>query len=162
MGPQPPAAAPLPGVGLAPVGARRQFPEELVPTNVSKPTIMVVEDDIDVRETLCEVLDDEGYQTLPFSGGRQALEHLQTSGDERPRLILLDLMMPTMDGWAFRAEQRENNSLPFVPTVILSADGNIEANMSSLAADGYLRKPIHVGALLSLVEKFCGPPVNDS
>lgn len=120
-------------------------------------SILIVEDDVDVRETLAEVLTEEGYNIVAFAGGRAALEHLRTS-QARPGLILLDLMMPNMDGWEFRAEQQRNVNLTKVPTVILSADGNVDKNMSSLQADGYLRKPIHIRTLLQLVESFCGTP----
>ena len=130
----------------------------MLETPVQDHSILIVEDDIDVRETLSEILTEEGYHIIAFSGGRAALEHLRRS-DSQPALILLDLMMPNMDGWEFRAEQRRNAALTPVPTVILSADGNLEQNMGSLQADGYLRKPIHINTLLQLVERFCGPPV---
>lgn len=120
-------------------------------------TILIVEDDVDVRETLAEVLTEEGYHAIAFAGGRAALEHLRTA-TRPPALILLDLMMPNMDGWQFRTEQQQSGGLSPVPTVILSADGNVEQNMVSLQADGYLRKPIHIKTLLQLVERFCGPP----
>jgi DNA-binding response OmpR family regulator len=123
----------------------------------SAKSILIVEDDVDVRETLAEDLTEEGYDAIAFAGGRAALEH-QRSTKALPALILLDLMMPNMDGWEFRAEQQRSGGLTRVPTVILSADGNVEQNMSSLHADGYLRKPIHIKTLLQLVETFCGPP----
>jgi CheY-like chemotaxis protein len=119
--------------------------------------IVIVEDDIDVRETLAEVLSEEGYEIAAFAGGQAALQHLQ-SVEVLPALILLDLMMPTMDGWQFRQAQKQFQKLQKVPTVILSADGNIDRNMLALAANGYLRKPIHIKTLLQLVESFCGPP----
>lgn len=121
--------------------------------------VIIVEDDVDVRETLVEVLAEEGYDPIAFSGGQAALAHLRTT-TVRPALILLDLMMPHMDGWQFRAEQRRNTDLPAVPTVILSADGNVENNMTSLQADGYLRKPIQIKTLLQILEKFCGAGVD--
>ncbi len=124
------------------------------------PTIFIVEDDVDVRETLAEVLTEEGYKTHTFSEGRAALDHLRAGGPY-PALILLDLMMPNMDGWEFRAEQRRSTDINKVPTVILSADGNVEENMASLQADGYLRKPVHIQRLLETVEHFCGLGVSD-
>lgn len=119
-------------------------------------TVVIVEDDVDVRETLAEVLEEEGYLTLPFADGPRALAHLEAM-PQLPALILLDLMMPKMDGWAFRAEQRLSARLMRVPTVILSADGNVHENLAALGAHGYLRKPIHIKTLLTLVERFCGP-----
>jgi CheY-like chemotaxis protein len=119
--------------------------------------VVIVEDDLDVRETLVEVLTEEGYPTTAFAGGHAALRYLQ-SGEQLPELILLDLMMPVMDGWQFRREQKRLEHLSAVPTVILSADGNIDRNMATLEASGYLRKPIHIKALLQLVGDFCGPP----
>lgn len=118
-------------------------------------TVVIVEDDVDVRETLAEVLEEEGFATLPFADGPRALAHLEAM-PQLPALILLDLMMPKMDGWAFRAAQRRSARLMRVPTVILSADGNVHENLEALGAHGYLRKPIHIKTLLTLVERFCG------
>lgn len=119
--------------------------------------IYVVEDDTDVRETLCEVLRDEGYEPAAFAEGPAALAAMARA-ETLPKLLLLDLMMPTMDGWRFRSEQCQSARLRQVPTVILSADGNIVENSESLEAQGYLRKPIHIDTLLEVVERFCGRP----
>ena len=119
--------------------------------------IYVVEDDPDVRETLCEVLRDEGYEPAAFAEGPAALQAM-SQATHLPKLVLLDLMMPTMDGWAFRDWQRKSARLRTVPTVILSADGNIAESSASLEVQGYLRKPIHIDTLLALVERFCGRP----
>ena len=119
--------------------------------------VVIVEDDVDVRETLAEVLQEEGYATLAFADGPQALRALTTRAP-LPELILLDLLMPQMDGWQFRAQQRLVPRLLQVPTVVLSADGNVEENLEALGVHGYLRKPIHIKALLELVARFCGPP----
>lgn len=129
--------------------------EEVATTRADR-TVVIVEDDLDVRETLAEVLEEEGYATLAFAEGPLALDHLEAM-PQLPALILLDLMMPKMDGWAFRAEQQRRGRLMRVPTVILSADGNVHENLASLGAHGYLRKPIHIKTLLTLVERFCGP-----
>lgn len=119
--------------------------------------IAIVEDDVDVRETLTEVLREEGYDVQAFADGPQALGKLAAMA-QLPRLILLDLLMPKMDGWQFRAHQRDVLRLRDVPTVVLSADGNVDENLEALGVHGYLRKPIHIKTLLELVERFCGPP----
>lgn len=128
-------------------------------TSAAQPNklIVIVEDDVDVRETLAEVLEEEGFQSKAFSDGPQALAWLSAC-QTPPALILLDLMMPTMDGWAFRAEQCRTGDLQQIPTVILSADSNIAENSEALQVAGFLRKPIHMQTLLNLAERFCGPP----
>jgi two-component system chemotaxis response regulator CheY len=116
--------------------------------------IVIVEDDSDVREALAEVLSEEGYRITAFASGEDALAamaHLTPL----PALILLDLMMPKMNGWQFREAQKHVPGLCDVPTVILSADVNVAQNLSTLSAAGYLRKPIHIKTLLELVERFC-------
>lgn len=116
--------------------------------------IVIVEDDSDVREALEEVLNEEGFKTLGFSGGQEALEAMADM-QPLPRLILLDLMMPKMNGWQFRIAQQRSAALDKIPTVILSADANVSQNLQALGAAGYLRKPIHIQTLLELVERFC-------
>lgn len=116
--------------------------------------IAIVEDDSDVREALEEVLNEEGYETCGFSGGEEALRAMATMAP-LPRLILLDLMMPKMNGWQFRDAQHNTPGVSTIPTVILSADANVSQNLQALGAAGYLRKPIHIQTLLELVERFC-------
>lgn len=120
------------------------------------PDIVIVEDDSDVREALEEVLNEEGYQTQGFADGARALATMQQM-TAPPRLILLDLMMPKMNGWQFREAQQEVPEVRSISTVILSADANVAQNLQSLGAAGYLRKPIHIQTLLELVERFCPP-----
>lgn len=81
--------------------------------------ILVVDDDIDVRETLGEVLADAGYDARLFESGRAALEFLRDGGD--PSLILLDMMMPEMSGWQFREEQLKDERLREIPVVVITA-----------------------------------------
>ena len=69
--------------------------------------ILVVDDDPDIRDSLREVLEDEGYEVACVGNGREALDHLKTA-NPRPCVILLDLMMPVMDGWQFRKEQKQD------------------------------------------------------
>src|SRR5947207_15447872 len=86
--------------------------------------ILIVEDDFDIREALTQILEDEGFQVRCASNGREALE-VATSGPA-PRLILLDLMMPVMNGWQFRAEQLKDPRLAEVPVLVISADPHLQ------------------------------------
>src|SRR5689334_6104245 len=80
-------------------------------------TILVVDDDEDILEALRDLLRDEGYDVVAARDGRTALERLR--GGLRPRLILLDLMMPTMNGYEFRREQRADPALAGIPTIVV-------------------------------------------
>ena len=116
--------------------------------------ILIVEDDPDIRETLAEILQDEGYSVSGAANGQEALTHLR-SGRPMPRLILLDLMMPVMDGWEFRSEQKQDPALAAVPVIVVSGDGNIAQKALSVEAAGYLGKPIDLDALLETIEAHC-------
>ena len=115
-------------------------------------TILIVEDDFDVRESLSEALRDEGYAIECAVDGEQALEYLRNGG--RPGLILLDLMMPRMSGSEFRMVQKVDPQLRHLPVVLLSADGAMEEKAKALQTDGALRKPIDLEELLKIIERF--------
>ena len=115
-------------------------------------TILVVEDDVDIRSALLGILEDEGYAVVGAANGAEALEHLRSVG--LPSLILLDLMMPVMNGWQFRAEQKQDQNLNRIPVVVISADGNVRQKAASIDAQGFLKKPIDLDNLLELVEKY--------
>jgi CheY-like chemotaxis protein len=115
-------------------------------------TILIVEDDFDVRESLSEALRDEGYAIECAVDGEQALEYLRNGG--RPGLILLDLMMPRMSGSEFRMVQKVDPQLQHLPVVLLSADGAMEEKAKALQTDGALRKPIDLEQLLKVIESF--------
>jgi len=122
--------------------------------------VMIVEDDLDVRESIAEVLEDNEYRPLLAANGKEALERLR-AGPERPCMILLDIMMPVMDGREFRALQREDPELGSIPVVVFTAHAELqEAN--ELAAAAYLKKPVRLDALLATVERFCGKPDLDA
>lgn len=119
--------------------------------------ILIVEDDADVRDTLVEVLEDEGYRVATAADGIDALAYLQDAV-VLPRLILLDIMMPRMDGITFRAEQVKKANLARIPVAVVSADDQAGKNASLLRVAGFLRKPIKLVDLLALVERLAGLP----
>ena len=121
-------------------------------SKTSTRTILVVDDDFDVREALCDVLREEGFSVDAAADGVEALDYLRSH--EAPRLILLDLMMPRMDGAQFRTEQRRDPSISAVPVVLLSADTRIVEMTTTLAASGYLKKPVDLHRLLDTVKRF--------
>ena len=115
--------------------------------------VLVVEDDVDVRESLMLVLESEGYRTVGAANGREALDVL--SGDEPVCLILLDLMMPVMDGWEFRAAQRRDPTIAGIPVIAGSA-AVLTADLGArLHAAAYVRKPVPFDELLGLVAQYC-------
>jgi len=113
--------------------------------------IVVVDDDTDLRETLGELLCEEGYDARLFENGRTALEFLRHG--ERVRLILLDLMMPDMNGWQFREEQLKDLELKDIPVVVMTASRGFEG--SPISAREILYKPVGLGEIIDAVERNC-------
>jgi CheY-like chemotaxis protein len=111
--------------------------------------IVVVDDDTDLRETLGELLCEEGYETRLFGNGRAALEFLRRG--ERAKLILLDLMMPEMDGWQFREEQLKDLGLKDIPVVVMTASRGFDGH--EISAQEILYKPISLGEIIDAVER---------
>ena len=120
-----------------------------------KKTILLVEDDPDNREIIAELLGDAGYDVVSKINGAEALEHLQNG--PRPNAILLDLMMPGMDGWSFVDAQKKSISKD-VPVVVISAISNVETRAADIEAAAYLQKPVDLTLLLETVQKVAGPP----
>lgn len=118
--------------------------------------VLIVEDDTDLRETLSQILTDEGYRVWSAEHGRAALECLRDGS--KTCLILLDLTMPVMNGWQFRAEQREDPDLAQIPVVVISAGANLADQVIPLGIQDYIRKPIQLGQLLATVGRYCGEP----
>ncbi|HWE25686.1 MAG TPA: response regulator, partial [Myxococcales bacterium] len=114
----------------------------------------IVEDDREVRDAIAEVLADSEYKAVGASNGVEALEQLRSAA-VRPCVILLDVMMPTMDAWAFRAEQERDPSVKDIPVVLLSAHTDVRLAAAQMNAAGFLPKPVAVDMLLETVEKFC-------
>lgn len=118
--------------------------------------VLVVEDDVDVRDALAEVLRDAGYDVPEAPGGREALDALRRG--PAPAVILLDLMMPDMDGRAFRSAQRGDPRLERVPVILLTADRRIEDDARDLDAAAHVAKPARIDELLAAVERVAGLP----
>ena len=128
------------------------MPPALTTLKAKRAQVLVVEDDQEIRDTLREVLEDHGYEVIWAENGAEALDRLR--GALSPRLILLDLMMPVMDGWEFSKALRAEPRLAGIPVVIISADHGLEQKTSALAVDGYLAKPFHLDALLATVNRY--------
>jgi CheY-like chemotaxis protein len=114
-------------------------------------TVLLVEDDPDVRETIAEILDDEGYTVVTACDGGEGLTQLRDG--LRPAVIVLDLMMAGMDGFEFRAAQRAEPQLAGIPVVVLTADRQVEEKIEELAVDAYLRKPTRLAELLAVIAR---------
>jgi CheY-like chemotaxis protein len=121
-------------------------------TVVAKP-ILVVEDDAAIRNSMTLLLEMEGYKVQSAANGAEALTALRQK--ELPCLILLDLMMPVMDGWEFRQIQRQDPNLARVPVILVSAAPTLPENAADLAAADYLQKPVEVETLLATIQKHC-------
>lgn len=118
--------------------------------------LLLIEDDQDIRESLAEFLEDHGYRVVAARDGRVALDHLLHE-QERPCLIVLDLMMPVMDGQEFRAQQLRNPELAEIPVLLISAYRDVEERAFGLGRLPFLRKPFDLMQLLEEVQARCRP-----
>jgi two-component system, chemotaxis family, chemotaxis protein CheY len=112
--------------------------------------VMVVDDDATIRQFIQMALGDQGYEVLTAEDGQAALELLRHN---RPALILLDMRMPIMDGWAFSRAYREAG-LPHAPIVVLTAARDAAQYAREIDADAYLAKPFDLRELMMLVHRF--------
>jgi two-component system chemotaxis response regulator CheY len=113
--------------------------------------VLVVDDDPSIQGFLAEALADEGYEVRTAGNGREALGVL---GSWLPDLILLDLMMPEMDGWVFRAAQRTMPEVAEVPVIVLSATRDLTTKVQSLAPAEVFAKPFDLERLLGTIERL--------
>jgi CheY-like chemotaxis protein len=115
--------------------------------------ILVVEDDQDARSALCDTMIDCGYMPFGVGDGVEALEHLRTGA--RPNLIVLDLMLPRIDGWRFLTIVAADPELAGIPVVVCTgASGNTPPG---IPRDHILTKPFKIDALMGFVSRYCGP-----
>ena len=112
--------------------------------------VLVVEDDVAIRESVCQILQDEGFPVVAASNGKDALAQLRKLSPQ-PRLILLDLMMPVMNGWEFYELVSRDKTISSIPIVVMSAQ-DTEEYAGPLRL---LRKPLHLDQLLSMVNEVC-------
>jgi len=113
-------------------------------------SVLVVEDDESIRETVRELLEFEGYRVHTASNGREALSVL--SRIESPCVIFLDLMMPVMDGWQFLDARRKDERLSSLPVIVVTAAGNLA---QAPGANEIVSKPPDVDALLAMLDRHC-------
>jgi len=117
------------------------------------PCVLVVEDNVDARTAFEVLLRQRGFGVVTAGDGQEALEVLRSG--LKPRLILLDLMMPRKDGWQFRREQVADPELSQVPVVVLSGAGQLQRRTQHLGIAEVLEKPIDVERLLEVVGRYC-------
>lgn len=115
--------------------------------------VLIVDDDPDIREVLADLLTSEGFSVASASNGERALTWLKTSG--RPGVILLDLMMPVMNGKTFRSEQLRDAEIAHVPVVVMSASENLLGLNGEFEGLPRLAKPLEVDDLIDVVERHC-------
>ena len=113
--------------------------------------ILLVEDDLDISEAIQSILEEENYKVKCTFNGKEALEFLTTT-ESIPSLILLDIMMPYMNGYEFRAAQLQDPRIANIPTIILSAAGKNE-DLDKLNFKECLKKPLDLDTLISVVKR---------
>jgi CheY-like chemotaxis protein len=121
---------------------------------LARDCILVVDDDDLVRETLVELLQDHGCGARGVKNGFEAIEALLTT--DGVCLVLLDLVMPMMDGNAFREEQLKHERIRDIPVVLMSAYAHLSEKTKQMKVDVYMQKPLGEAHLLDVVNRFCG------
>jgi CheY-like chemotaxis protein len=133
-----------------PNSATRKPEAPVVP---AQPCVLVVDDDLAIRDSVGELLEAHGYRVELAANGIEALDKLRAHESPRPSLILLDVMMPVMDGMSFRAEQERDDDLRDIPVVVFSAYGDVAETAVKMHAVAHLQKPLRAGDLLATVER---------
>ena len=116
--------------------------------------ILIVDDDEDIRELLAELLREEGYRVVTAENGRAALARLR-SAEAAPCLILLDLMMPVMNGFEFLEAFRSDPALASIPVAVVTAHGGLRDEERAALAVPILAKPVPLPVLLEVVGRLC-------
>lgn len=116
-----------------------------------EPCVLIVEDDDGAREALSDCLEMEGITVASARNGREALDYLHSS--KRPRVILLDLYMPVMTGWEFRAAQKSDAAIADIPVVVVTAFGS--AVTRQIDANLIMHKPLDLDRLITVIRDYC-------
>jgi two-component system, chemotaxis family, chemotaxis protein CheY len=118
---------------------------------MAQKTVLLAEDDLEIRDILQDLLEAEGYDVIPASHGRQALEFLQSARDGKlPDLVVLDIMMPLVDGTQVLDTMKQDPALAAIPVVVLSA----AVRERPAGAAAFLRKPIPLQKLFDTIRGF--------
>lgn len=119
---------------------------------MSEPTIMLVDDDDDIREIIGLILEGEGYRPITAADGLEAIDMLEHG--EHPKIILLDMMMPGLNGADFLRRVKARPSLADIPVVVMSGDTAARRTAESLGADGCVAKPVELETLLDIAHRY--------
>jgi CheY-like chemotaxis protein len=117
-------------------------------------TVLVVEDDQDALDVIATVIEEAGYEVMRAGNGREALRQLHES-QGRCDLILLDLLMPVMNGWDFRRRQRETPGFAGIPVFLMSAGAHLAVVRDELQVSGFVPKPVDAAEILDIVKRQC-------
>jgi len=121
--------------------------------------VLLVDDDTSSTEALCELLKLAGHDVDCADNGQKALQKLHEGRRERDYcVILLDLMMPVMNGYEFREEQLKDPSIASIPIIVITADGRAREKAAQLGSDRFFQKPLVPGELLRAIREYCPVP----
>ena len=125
-------------------------------------TVLLVEDDFEIRDILQDLLEAEGYDVVPAGNGRQALQFLAENRANGPKLVILDLMMPFIDGRQVLDVMQRDHALADIPVIVISAIGR----ETPAGASAFLKKPLSLQKLFETVRLYTGerdpPPTPDT
>jgi DNA-binding response OmpR family regulator len=119
-----------------------------------KNKVLVIEDDSFIRDSLKELLESEGFAVECAEDGQKGIDLLRKA-ETLPNLILLDLMMPVKDGFAFRQEQISDPDFASIPVVVMTADSQIESKGMEIGAKNYIKKPVDIDNVVEVVKRSC-------
>ena len=119
-----------------------------------RPTVLVVDDQVDLRDAIAVLLESEGYDVVDAANGREALKYLQNGTNVTA--IVLDLMMPVMDGWQFLAARRRNAAWSRIPTIVVTGVAEPKQRTAELGDVAVFTKPFHFDELIAALRRALG------